>query len=299
MNHRQFFVRDLKQWLMPLSHADVPRVSAETYSPETLNALRSILVEIEEASVYVAITTSIAGALVEGHSDILAPQHLQSYTPPNPEVYRSAIDSVVGAGLGLSIILPIQAYHARLSNALRLTRAILEAGPAPSHTVRGSEYQKLEQAWRHVCGTALAAISTLRETLASVRFSRPPVNNENAEALLRSAKSGGRPCIATDGSVKMPRWAENRVHTRHVMHQPARLLMQGGVQDVLIENVSCTGLGLSGVIDGVTGTRISLDFDNGERLTGKLMWVRATRAGVHLDVMLMPKHPLLLAAQPN
>lgn len=292
MAHRELFVRDLKQWLMPLDEGQVRPAAADAISSEALNSLRCILVEIEEASVFVAITASIAGALAEGRSNLLTAQHLMGYMPASPEIYRRHIDTVLAAALSPSIILPLQAYHARLSYALRLTRAIVDAGPAPSSSIRASEFEKLEDAWRHVCGTALAAISTIRDTLASVRYTRPPVNNEHAEALLRSAKAGGRPCVSEEG-VRMPRWAESRTHTRHVTQTGARAFLPGSTQSVLIENASRTGLGLNGLEGAVVGTRLAIELPDGEQLVGKLMWVRGDRAGVQLEAMLPAAHTLL------
>ena len=292
MAQRQILVRELNQWMIPA--ADQDRVSgADAISSETLNALRCILIEIEEASVLVAITASIAGAISGSRSDALTLRHLLSYLPPNPEVYRRHIDTVTSAALAPFLTLPIQAYHARLSYALRLTRAIVDAGPAPTTAVRASEIENVEDAWRHVCGTALGAISVLRDTLAAVRYTRPPVANEHAEALLRSAKAGGRPCIADDGTVRMPRWAESRSHERQPAQAGVRIYMLGAVHDAVIENASRTGLGLSSLPDAVSGVRVGVEFPDGERMTGKIMWVRGERAGVQLETMLPATHTLL------
>lgn len=297
MVQRQLLIRELKQWVMPLEEGPSRPTSADAISSETLNALRSILVEIEEASVLVAITASIANALVESRDEALTLNHLVAYLPASPSIYRRHIDMVLAAALSPSIVLPVQAYHARLSYALRLSHAIVEAGPAPTDSVRIAEIEKVDDAWRHVCGTALAAISILRETLASVRYSRPPVNNEHAEALLRSAKAGGRPCVGEDGNVRMPRWAESRAHARHVTETQARVLMLEATQTVVLENASRTGLGLSGIKNAETGMNVTVDLADGQRLSGKLMWVRGERAGVKLHEMLPANHVLLSGAQ--
>lgn len=293
MSQRDLLIRELKQWVMPLDNSRSRHTSADTISSEVLNGLRCILAEIEEASVLIAITASIAGALAESRAAGLNLKHLTSYMPPSPEVYRKHIDIVLAAALSPSLVLPIQAYHARLSYALRLTRAIVEAGPAPTNAVRIIEIEKVEDAWRHVCGTALGAIAILRETLASVRYSRPPVNNEHAEALLRSAKAGGRPCVGEDGKVRMPRWAESRGHARQPTEIKARAFIEGGAQQIVIENASRTGLGLSGIKGAAAGTPITIQFEDGQRLAGKIMWVREERAGVQLTDMLPQMHPLL------
>lgn len=292
MTQRQILVRELKQWMIPAQEM-VNAGGAETISSETLNALRCILIEIEEASVLVAITASIAGALGSSRSDKLTMRHLMSYLPPSPKVYRRHIDQVGSAALARSLLLPLQAYHARLSYALRLTRALVDAGPAPNPVVRAGEVANVEVAWRHVCGTALGAIAVLRDTLAAVRYSRPPVANEHAEALLRSAKAGGRPCIGEDGNVRMPRWAESRTHTRHAAQTTARIHMLGSIYNAIIENASRTGLGLSGASEAMQGIRIGIELADGERLTGKIMWVRGERAGVQLETMLPATHKLL------
>ena len=293
MAHRELFVRDLKHWLGGLTFDDGARKGADGYSAATLNALRSILIEIEQAAVYIAISTSIAGCLFEHSSDRITPKHLLSYRPPSPDVYKRTMDDVIAAGVDPLVLLPIQAYHTRLSFALRLSRAIVDAGPAASHSVHGTEYERLEEAWQHVCGTSLIAISVLRETLSSVRSSRPPVSNEHAEALLRSAKAGGKPCIGKDGSVTMPRWAESRIHARHVVNQTARVVTSAGPQSVQIDNASRSGIGLSGLRQALSGERIIVELEGGERISGRVMWERAGRAGIQLDQVLPSDHSLI------
>lgn len=292
MTQRQILVRELNHWVIP-SQEQASRAGSDAISADTLNALRCILIEIEEASVMVAITASIAGAIANSRCEELTLQHLLSYLPPSPEVYRRHIDQVISAALAPSLVLPVQAYHARLSYALRLTRAIVDAGPAPDTSVRAAEISNVEDAWRHVCGTALGAISVLRDTLAAVRYSRPPVANEHAEALLRSAKAGGRPCVGDDGKVRMPRWAESRTHARHPTQTTALIHILGTIHQVIVENASRTGLGLSGLSEGMAGIRIGIELQSGERLTGKIMWVRGERAGVQLETMLPATHELL------
>lgn len=293
MAQRQILVRELNQWIIPAREQAAP-AGSDAISSETLNALRCILIEIEEASVMVAITASIAGAISGSRSHDLTLQHLLSYLPASPEVYRRHIDQVISAALAPSLVLPIQAYHARLSYALRVTRAVVDAGPAPDPAVAASEIENVESAWRHVCGTALGAINILRDTLAAVRHSRPPVANEHAEALLRSAKAGGRPCVGEDGKVRMPLWAESRTHARHPTQITARIHMLGTIHDAIIENASRTGLGLSGLGEAMAGIRVGIELQTGERLTGKIMWVRGERAGVQLETMLPDTHGLLV-----
>lgn len=296
MDPRQLFTHDLNTWVAPAQPGATPAAAADTYSAEVLTALRGILVEIEEASVFIAITTSITGSLLENRSCVLTPQHLAGYVPPVPRTYLESIEGILLAGVDSALVLPVQAYHARLSAAQRLTRAVLDAGPAPSAVIRDAELRKLEESWRHVCGTAIGAIGVLRETLASVRYSRPPVANEHAEALLRSAKSGGRPCIGPDGAIAMPRWAESRTHRRHVTYQAARLLSKGQAKPVLVENVSRTGLGLSGVSGLEAGEIVALEISGGDRLSGRVMWERSGRAGIQLEQMLPPDHMLIVTA---
>ena len=299
MAQYELIVRDLKQWLTGVNLNDMPRAGADSYSGATLNALRSILIEIEQAAVYVAISTSIAGVLRDSHATKLSVQNILSYRPPSPDVYRRQMDSIIAAGVDPVVLLPIQAFHTRLSFALRISRAIFDAGPAPSHVVHSAEFERLEEAWRHVCGTALIAISVLRETLASVRFSRPPVNNEHAEALLRSAKAGGRPCIGKDGAVTMPKWAESRIHARHTISKTATMLLGDKSQKVAIDNVSRSGVGLSGLQFGTSGDVVTLQLDTGEKLAGRIMWERSGRVGVQLAEMLSPSHVLIASAQPR
>lgn len=296
---QQLFARELKQWMVPVESKGGRQATADTIGADALAAVRAILIEIEEASVYIAITASIASALHKGRAPALTFKHLTGYLPSSPDVYRRHIETALGAALSPHVILSLQAYHARLSYALRLTHAIVDAGPAPSQTIRTAEFETLEDSWRHVCGTALAAISVTRELLASVRYSRPPVNNEHAEALLRSAKAGGQPCITGEGQMRMPPWAESRLHARKVTRVEAFVLLEDGATPVVIDNASRTGIGLSCISGLPPGMALTIALDTGTRLQGKVMWARGERAGVRLDVMLPADHPLLGGAHNN
>ena len=297
MTYLHLLANDLQNWAPPSANDDAARGNGAARDGATLGALHAILDEIEQAGVFTAVSASIATALVDPALTGAVAKDLDTYAPAEPLVYPAFAAKLLGEGLEASVILPVQAYHLRLAFARRLSRAIIDAGPAPSPQQRASELEKLEDAWQHVCGTSLIAASALRGWLseAGVHCALPP--NPHAESLLRAAQAGGRPCVSDDGQIAVPGWAESRRSPRYALRLSARVFVQGGQQIVLIENASETGLGLSGLKASEAGAAITVELPGDDLVSGRIMWSSNGRAGVKLDKNLPARHPILMSAR--
>ncbi len=296
MTYLHLLATDLQTWVPPSdSHGEAGPLAAAR-DGATLGALHAILDEIEQAGVFAAVSSSIATALLDPVLTRAVAKDLDTYAPAEPLVYPVFAAKILGDGLDAGVILPVQAYHLRLAFARRLSRAIIDAGPAPSPEQRISELEKLEDAWQHVCGTSLIAAGALRGWLieAGVHCASPA--NPHADGLLRAAQAGGRPCVSDDGQIAVPGWAESRRSPRYALRLWARVFIQGGQQTVVIENASETGLGLSGIKAGEAGAAITVELPGDDLVSGRIMWSSNGRAGVKLDNSLPARHPILKAA---
>ncbi len=296
MTYLHLLAKDLQTWTPPPKSGGMG-TSGTVRDGATLGALHAILDEIEQAGVFAAVSSSIATALLDPVLTRAVAKDLDTYAPAEPLVYPAFAAKLLGEGMEASVILPVQAYHLRLAFARRLSRAIIDAGPAPSPEQRVSELEKLENAWQHVCGTSLIASSALRSWLteAGVRCAAPA--NPHAESILRAAHAGGRPCVSNDGQIAVPGWAESRKSPRHSLRLPVRVFFQGGQQSVMIDNASETGLGLSGIKASEAGAAITVELPGDDLVSGRIMWSNNGRAGVKLDKSLPANHPVLKSAR--
>ncbi len=263
--------------------------------PQISRILQVVLVEIEQAGVFTAVSMSIASALLERSGPAINPWHLQSYGPAKAQIYPVVAARLLSSKLGVAHLAPVQNYFARLEFAQRLSQTVLGLDPALPASSQLNEIEKLEDAWRYVCRANLEASGAVRSCLIELGAEAPPITNLSANALLRAAERGERPCVDVSGNVTVPGWAENRKAKRVAVGRPANAYYRGLKQTVIIDNASTTGLGLKNLDGGIAGRMISVVLDSGEALSGMIMWSRGTAAGIKLDEQLSEDHALLRA----
>lgn len=296
MAYLDYLSQDLEQWNSSTANAELRRRNRAEPTP-VVRALQAVLVEIEQAQMFVAVSASIATAMLGKDRAGIGPWHLRTYGPAEPEIY-SAIGGTLNTGLDIEQLLPILSYYGRLGFAQRLSQSLLQLGPQFADNQNRRDIEKLEDAWRHVCSASLEASQSIRNWLDLESQSCPPVINDKAGIFLKSAERGERPCVGLDGQVGVPGWAESRAAKRVPVRRTAAVQYRGGRQSVMIDNASATGLGLSGLTGGLTGRMIVLNLDGGETLTGRIAWDHDRRTGVQLDDRLPADH-VLLAGLPS
>ena len=293
MVYLEMLARDYDLWAA-LDPGD-KHEDAERQDPQISRILQAVLVEIEQAGVFTAVSMSIASALLVRNGVKISPSHLQSYGPAKAQIFPAVAAPLLSSNLGLSNLGPVQDYYARLEFAQRLSQTVLALEASVPAASRLNEVEKLEDAWRYVCRASLTASSVIRSCLAELGAEAPPVANRAAAALLSAAERGDRPCVDPAGNVTVPGWAENRRAKRVSVSRQATIYYRGAKQAVVVDNVSATGLGLKGLEGGIPGRMISIVLDSGESLSGMIMWSRGTAAGIKLDEQLSEDHPILHA----
>lgn len=294
MAYIEYLARDYSDWLYVHDSAGANPAAANPnrLDQRTARSLQAVLIEVEQASVFIAVSTSVATALLSETGSSISAWHLQSYGPAEPQIFP-AVAQLLSSGLNAERLMPVLSHYARLGFAQRLSRSVIELDPAFPIDERRMETEKLEDAWRHVCATAIEAATAIRTCLEEAGYQCPPVANASTERLLRAAEQGECPCVDTEGNVTVPGWAENRSTKRHTINQNVEAYYRGQKQTIILENASAAGLGLRGLTRGMPGRVISIALEGGETVAGMIAWDRDGRTGVKLDAPLAAEHPLL------
>lgn len=291
MAYLEMLARDYDLWAA-LAPEDTDTTEHEL-DARTARVFQAVLLEIEQATVFTAVSMSVTTALLTNNTPAVNPWHLQTYGPARPQIYPLVAAKLLSSSLGTERLAPVQNYFARLEFAQRLSQTILGLDPALDASARLNEFEKLEDAWRYTCRASLEANDTIRICLSESGFDEPPAVNANGEALLRAAERGEQPCVDRDGNVTVPGWAENRQAKRVAVNLPAIAYYRGLKQTVVIDNASKSGLGLAGLDGAIPGRMISLAVEGGETLSGMIIWSRGKNTGIKLDETLSDDHRLL------
>lgn len=294
MAYLDYLTRDYERWICENDGSrDSETVTVSTLSTGAARQLQAVLLEIEQGQVLVAVSASIATALLEDTAGRTTARDMLCYMPATPLIYPSVVASIL-ADTDIEAILAVPAYYTRLEFAQRLTQNFCDRIPAEIAAVRRVECEKLEDAWRRVCVAAIDAARSVRQILEGYRVAPPA--NRHADALLGAAQRGERPCIDDSGCVTVPGWAESRASKRHAVGMQVRVVYRGNEQSTTLDNASVSGFGLSGLEGGIPGRLISIAVPGIETLTGVIIWDRGGRTGVKLDSLLRDDHPLLRVA---
>ena len=296
MAYIEMLARDYDLWAPLGSGSDGNHEGA--LDPQIARILQAVLLEIEQAGVFTAVSMSVATALLKRGGPAINPWHLQSYGPAKAQIYPVVAARLLSSTLGLERLNPVQNYFARLEFAQRLSQMVLGLDPALPASGRLNEIEKLEDAWRYVCIASREASEVIRSCLSEAGYDEPPAANPRGGELLRAAGRGERPCVDVDGNVTVPGWAENRKAKRIAVHSQVTVYYRGSKQTVVLDNVSKMGVGLKGLEGAIPGRMISMVLESGETISGMIVWSRSSSVGIKLDEQLCDDHPLL-RGKPN
>ncbi len=139
--------------------------------------------------------------------------------------------------------------------------------------------------WRHVCGSARDVCDMLVLTSPETACDPTGLDRKRLAQMLTNARSGGWRFVGQEGDA-LPDWAQRRRHRRVLLNMTARLETTSAIRDVLVRDAAPGGFG----IDFAEGLRerepVTLTLIDGRRFDGHVAWIRASRAGVTLDVPL-------------
>ncbi len=252
---------------------------------------RSLMGEVQNAAIMIAVTTSAINALGSAHTS-RSLRHLSAYLPATPVVFPSVAAGLVDVKVENETIDVLHTFFSRTDLAKNLLRSYMMAGG------RGTEppqetFDELVEIWRTACHLGLSAIKELERVIDhsgdGERFERA----DYLEKLLEEARDGGRPCLEADGRIVMPGWASRRQHERRAANLGVLVHSAGKIIKGIVTDVSSGGVGLDHVTGLRSGDGVTLQFESGRRVSGTIAWSMDRRAGVKFLRDLQPNDPLL------
>jgi hypothetical protein len=267
------------------------RVKPPSSNGEVGRIARSLMGEVQNASILIAVTTSAINAL----DSVRHPRglrHLSGYMPPTPVVFPSVAARLVDVKLDGETIDILHAFFSRVDLAKNMLRSYMMAGGRGAEPSQGT-FEELTDIWRSCCGLALAAIEELERVIDLCADGEQFERADYLEKLLKEARDGGRPCLEADGRIVMPGWASRRQHERRAANLGVIIQSGGRVIKGIVTDVSSGGVGLDHVAGLRAGDGVTLQFESGRRVSGSIAWSMDKRAGVKFLRDLTPNDPLL------
>jgi hypothetical protein len=114
------------------------------------------------------------------------------------------------------------------------------------------------------------------------------------ETAVRAVTVGGAPYWEAKG-LALPQWQVKRSKCRHTVNMRAKLTTAHGTFDIVVANVSRTGLGASTCPAMTTGQNVSILLESGRSFMAKLVWVKGDQAGFEFATPLGFTDPLIMA----
>ena len=219
-------------------------------------------------------------ALATGRRDLLKQAHdflpgpflprLTHFSMPEPQV--------------LTVITAIDQFYGQIDFAQRLTisrlalidEAISEGGDeTPILVLLADTWRKLALAARLQLFQVQSAISLDEATL-------PAYFSDDVIDQLKQVERGNMPCVDTDGTILLGRMLDQRGTPRIIVNMNVQLKSRNVVQQCVVTDVSCSGIGLSNVFDIEPGEHVSVQVCEGVELPGHLIWIEQGNGGIQL-----------------
>lgn len=274
------------------AHVDDMPGEAQRLSAEAL-LVRALVHEVQTgalvttgaASAVNAIDKPIAGiALAEARAAVIDfPARLDHWP-------QRILDEQLGPDTLEAVATFYAAFQGARSKLLTLEREAREIGLGRALSVHN---RSVVTSWRMGARHAEVAIAALTHDCGHMLPDTSIANTSLLTSLLQRTSQGGRPCLAADGRMRLPRLPERRRAPRRSMLQTASVRCGNSQFIAFVLDASPGGIGMSRMPDVQVGDRLTVELQSGRILTGAVAWVRDGEAGIRLDRDLMPTDPLL------
>jgi hypothetical protein len=186
----------------------------------------------------------------------------------------------------------IGAFYVRLSELKAASHALIsDAGP-----YRGTQRHELSnqtEQWRELSRLAIAALKLIDPD------SRQRLNLlyvENGRILvqfLQEAVDGSTRRVNAWGEIKLPELAQRRQAPRLESRQNCRVIVDGRAVPAQLQDISRQGLGVQCNHEFKDNQILIVEFQDGRRLKGSVVWRKDNRFGLQLNQSLEASDPLL------
>lgn len=238
-----------------------------------------LMLQLHEELVGCAFQLSVAASVAIGLSSGLPAVEARSlarYLPALPSIVSIFLEEMNSAATKTELTETLSQFSSELLrlrvDAVALS-SIVDGAP--------SEFLQLSSGWRGLATELAKALSLLVEQ-------SPNTFEAGNTAIARSAVlhletiSGGRPsCLDRSGRIIIPVVDEKRQFSRASVPKYTYVMCTGGIQRVLILDVSAQGLGVWGLRGSLKGDEIEILVAPGKQIRGVVVWCSGMRAGIN------------------
>lgn len=265
----------------PVRPAALP-VSLTLPELEQTTATAALTIEFLRIAHRVAVTASMANARAS-HRTLMLTGSLGDYVPGSPDVYAKQSGRRVASFFDRSLTGSLADFYSELEQAIAITPLDREAWAG---TANGCvDWDNLKSDWQALCGQARLILIVLCE-FDLLTGSDQITRLLESEQLLKAAWSGATPCIRSDGSVVVPDATQQRAVRRIPLQTTAWLRFKTQRVQVVLKDLSVTGVGLSSCPRLQIGTSVAVEFPGAFDLQGMVQWAHDGNIGVSLSTPL-------------
>lgn len=243
--------------------------------------ISGVLDELLNSALLTATTTSLVNWLASNR-DSKANLNLAFYMPPVPLLFPVVLLRLLTSGRYAVMAGAVREYYDRLVflRALTLHHTQQSERQFDQPSV---DFEVLVSSWQTLCGVGAAALETLMATVDEPTRTRALQRFKRLNDFLGAAENQEHPCIAPDGIMSVPFWAERRQGSRSSVNVHAQFMVGEKIQRVAVLNATSHGLGVSGLTGVHQGSEILLVIRPGQMLPASVAWIKGDRAGVEFE----------------
>jgi PilZ domain len=245
--------------------------------------------EFLTTSLFITVTASMVSARKQARIIRLGAD-ASVYLPKEPDFFCSAATADPAAFFNQSLTAHLQRIYQQLTMALEFTPVRTEHWTT-NIVLPGLGWDELCNIWQPLCGEARMLMLVLAE-LDMLRESDQLPRLLEIEALAKSARYGGTPCVRSDGLVLIPGWLDRRRDRRIPVRVSVVIDYGRGRQRAILSDVSGAGIGVSSCPSLPSGTSMSVELPNGRILNGLVAWSSGGNIGLRFAEPMRETDPL-------
>jgi hypothetical protein len=267
------------------------RVSEE---PADGNALFEALVcEFHWTALQIGAITCCMNASLASHRTWML-RSCRNLVPVEAAVVRLALRSWKDLELPRELAAAVGGIFFELIDAKRLALPLINrAGVIVGPQIPLEKLEQITAVWRKLAEDCYRAVHELEP---EARWRLNGLYTGNTLVLgrfLRDAMSGKRSCVNRAGEVALPLLPQRRRTRRFVLMQPCKVVHNESTSIALAREISRNGIGLDCDRDFKLRDALSLEFRNGRKLRGTVVWYKAGKVAVQFDDSLTDDDPLM------
>lgn len=259
------------------------------FNPASVHLLELLRSELVQVGIIVSIVTSLANALESHIFPHIKPQSLNSFAPAYSATFVATVEDFALDPQYTELARVWQLLRAHLALARSLYQNFISEFAQPDESAI-CPIEIVADSWRRVCSATLDLHASLS---AKMPLDCDALGDEQTLSLLRSSARGGWPCIARDGQISIPNWAEQRTEERRTINIKATVSAGSAKTPVILQNVTTLGFGLACSVSFKPLSELIIDLPDGRAVVAYVRWAQSGKVGVRLLEPLSLDDPLL------